>query len=459
MTSEFLTQGEAGNDASEVRIKDLEEENELLLSQLHQIQEDLEWNFWQGKTRDSTYSAAPQRIAWVADELPEVVAENLRLRTILEVQKRTHDVVARNALNVKVGDVLIQGVESPAGLLRIPGKLGRLWRESNRQKPPDVLGGQSYGKLIETYRAGGVAAVDALLTSASVSPGLQANALTALARSLVHVEADQAAEFARKAYSIDPRAFRLKWLAFRLHEAGEVIEAEAVLETLPPHVKFSDSEARQASRLRYEAKQARLHAAKQETEYTERRAQLAQQWSNLAQERDEQTQLAAERSRKIDALQTAQTQLEQENRRSPGGWTNRRSSLRYAVVRFTRCRRHGPNWNRKRPRSPGGSTKRRNSRRRAVASSMRCRRHRPDWNRTRRRSPGGWTNRRSSRRHAVASSTRCRRHRPNWSRTGRRFLGVSANRRNSLWRAVAKSKRCRWHRPDWNRTRPRSPGG
>src|SRR5690606_1738155 len=101
-------------------------------------------------------------------------------------------------------------------------------------------------------------------------------------------------------YTLDPKPFRLKWLAFRLHEAGEVAEAEAMLAILPADTPFSDSEARQASRLRSEANNARQHEAKQKTGFSEQRAAIDKQLRNLKQERDEQSKLASDRSHEIE---------------------------------------------------------------------------------------------------------------------------------------------------------------
>jgi hypothetical protein len=62
-----------------------------------------------------------------------------------------------------------------------------------------------------------------------------------------------AVQAARHAYLLDPKPYRLKWLAFRLHEAGEVIEAKALLDIPPPETSFAESEARWADQLRAEA--------------------------------------------------------------------------------------------------------------------------------------------------------------------------------------------------------------
>ena len=90
---------------------------------------------------------------------------------------------------------------------------------------------------------------------------MRANAYTALARQVMLTDARQAAELARMAWETDPRPYRLKWLAFRLHEAGDTVTAEALLDMLPADISMSESEGRQAARLRREAKQERSRQA------------------------------------------------------------------------------------------------------------------------------------------------------------------------------------------------------
>lgn len=190
-------------------------------------------------------------------ELAGVVAENRRLHALVDAQRQLHHLEMHNALNVRLGNILIQAVDSPSTLLSVPGKLLGIWRQSIRKNPPAALGGKGFGKVIFTYEEEGFAAVEKLLTRTSISPVMQANAWTALSRHLIQNKRDQAAEAARRAYALDPKPYRLKWLAFRLHEAGDVIEAAAMLELLPAGTPFSGSEARQAGRLQKEAKLAR----------------------------------------------------------------------------------------------------------------------------------------------------------------------------------------------------------
>lgn len=305
-------------------IKELEEENELLLSQLHLVQEELEKYYLRNKELESRQSSklqdtTPSAKGWVDDELPDALAENRRLQTLVEVQQKIHQLETHNALNVRLGNILIESAASSGSLLSVPGKLRKIWKEENQQIPPESLGGKGFDKIIAAYGEGGFDAVEKLIAGVSISPAMQASALTALARYLMANNRTQAAEAARRAYTLDPKLFRLKWLAFRLHEAGEVAEAEAMLAILPADTSFSDSEARQASRLRSEAKNARQRAAKQQTAFFERRAEIDRQLNNLKRERDEQSRLAAERSaeieqcnQKLNSLQQTNDRLEQE---------------------------------------------------------------------------------------------------------------------------------------------------
>src|SRR5690606_24798735 len=301
----------------ESRVKEMEEENELLLLQLHQVQEELEHYYLRNQELEKAQSSNPASAVthtqgWVDDELPEVLAENRRLRALAEVQQKLHRIETENALNARLGNILIEAADNGA-LLSVPGKLIKVWRQASRQEPPAVLGGKNFDKVISAYNEGGFDAVERLMTDSAVWPVMQANAYTSLARQLMKTDRRNAAEAARRAHAIDPKPYRLKWLAFRLHEAGEVIEAEAMLDLLPAETPFSDSEMRQADQLRYEAKHARQREAKQQTAYVERRAAVEKQLRALAQERDEQAKLAAAQHEQIERLNQAKAQLTREN--------------------------------------------------------------------------------------------------------------------------------------------------
>ncbi|MGF6788711.1 FkbM family methyltransferase [Paraburkholderia sp. 35.1] len=308
-------------EAFESRVSELQQENELLLVQLHHAQEELERNYSRAQPAASklTTSSNPNvanasTIAnkWVADELPEMYAENRRLRALVDAQKKIHERESNHALNARLGNILIEGVDAPGSLFLVPGKLVKIWRQSTRRTPPAVLGGKDFSKIIAAWQSGGFNAVEKAMGAQPIAPAMQAQGYTALARHLGKGDRANAAEAARRAYDLDPKAFRLKWLAFRLHEAGDVVEAEAMLELLPVDAQFSESEARQAKQLRNEAKRARDSEAKQKTAFAERRAAADKQLSNLARERDQQFRLATDRAREVVELKQSKAKLEQE---------------------------------------------------------------------------------------------------------------------------------------------------
>lgn len=294
----------------EFRLKEVEIENELLLRELHQAQEALEHYYAEGP---QDHGKQPVESASSLDsEVPAVVAENQRLQALIGVLQKIRQLESTNALNVKLGDILIQGVDAPGSLLSVPGKLAKIWLQTSRRSPPEALGGKEFEHVKRAYDDGGFASVERLMSGLSISPVMQANAYTVLARKLAPGDRAGAAEAARRAHDLDPKPYRLKWLAFRLHENGEVIEAEAMLDILPEETRFSDSEERQANQLRHEAKLARERAAMNKTAFAERRAVMDAQSKKLLQERDHLDKVVNERGREIELLKQAHAKLEQE---------------------------------------------------------------------------------------------------------------------------------------------------
>lgn len=222
-----------------------------------------------------------------------------------------HRIESGNALNARLGNILIQSVSAKGKLLGVPTKLLKIWRESEAKGVPAALGGEKCEKVIAAYQEGGLEAVAKLLSSIT-APVIKANAYTALARHLRHGQPAKAAEVARLAYEEDPRPFRLKWLAFRLYESGKISEAEAMLSLLPKDIQFSDSEARQADQVRYEAQSARLREARQRTGFESRRQAIENQLKQLGLERDKQARLAAERQAQLEQLTQAKAAVELE---------------------------------------------------------------------------------------------------------------------------------------------------
>jgi archaellum component FlaC len=212
-------------------------------------------------------------------------------------------------------------------MLALPGRLWTIWRSHSRRTPPQSLGGSDFSALLAANREGGLGAVEKLMTEARIPSVMQANGYTAIARQLMPGDRLGAAEAAQRAYALDPKPYRLKWLAFRLHEAGQVIEAAAMLDMLPADMQFSASEDRQASQLRYEAHRALQREAKQRTKFDERRADIEKQLNRLASERDDQARQLGERCREVELLKESNAKLEEAQRKVTGQYEKATSQV------------------------------------------------------------------------------------------------------------------------------------
>lgn len=297
-----------GADAKDARIKELTEENELLFEQLHVVQEELEKYYHKLKEceqRKGSGASDDGSVAVIPPQAGEALAENLKLRALVAQQQAALQVESTNSLAARLGEMLIHGVSSAGAFIALPLKLRQMWKALDQTVPPAALGGKSFQKVLDAHAAGGSEAVEKLLDSVFLSPVMRANAYTALARQVMLTDARQAADLARLAWETDPRPYRLKWLAFRLHEADDAINAEALLDMLPGDISMSDSEERQAARLRQEAKRERAQQAQKMMKASQSEAgQLQAAMAKLKQ--------AAEESKKQQEALAAQLSKQRE---------------------------------------------------------------------------------------------------------------------------------------------------
>lgn len=297
-----------GADAKDARIKELTEENELLFEQLHVVQEELEKYYHKLKEceqRKGSGASDDGSVAVIPPQANEALAENLKLRALVMQQQAALQVESTNSLAARLGETLIHGVSSAGAFIALPLKLRQMWKALDQTVPPAALGGKSFQKVLDAHAAGGSEAVEKLLDSVFLSPVMRANAYTALARQVMLTDARQAADLARLAWETDPRPYRLKWLVFRLHEADDAINAEALLDMLPDDISMSDSEERQAARLRQEAKRERAQQAQKMMKASQSEAgQLQAAMAKLKQ--------AAEESKKQQEALAAQLSKQRE---------------------------------------------------------------------------------------------------------------------------------------------------
>lgn len=195
--------------SEELKIKELEEENQLLLNQLFLAQAELAKYARENSEKIEIKGKAPHK----SD--PKEVDEQIKfIREIL-----------------KIGDE--SGFHANVKSL--------FWKLS-KNKILSRLGGKSFVEIIKVYNSQGIKGVDELLGSIEMPQNVRADALTELARSLRKSKKDEAAYFALRAWQVDPKPYRLKWLIFRNYEAGKTQVAKIMLEALPPTIKMSDSE-------------------------------------------------------------------------------------------------------------------------------------------------------------------------------------------------------------------------
>lgn len=299
-----------GDVSADDYMQPLQDENQLLLSQLHIVQAELERSYYQEQAQ-----AVPSTIIHIAPihrSLVEKQAEILRCEALIKAQSEVHALQTHYALASQLGEILIQGTHSVGSMLSLPNRLLKAWKQNRHEAPPKALGGKQFGKVLEAFSEGGEEAVEALLARSSVSTSIQASAWTTVARGQMQTNTALAVQFAHRAFSLEPRLFRQKWLAFRLHEAGELVQAEALAALLPDGVSFSESEGRQLTRLKDEAKQERVNQASKILGLTNHDSRLRQQWQDLAASRDQLALQGVLQSKQLVAAQQTVNKLQQE---------------------------------------------------------------------------------------------------------------------------------------------------
>lgn len=296
--------------APDNKLRELEEENELLISQLHLVQEELERYYLKNKELEasasnghkqaSSGSTTVQLKAWVDDELPAALAENARLKTLLEMQQQVRQLETESSLPARMYAALAEVAGTSGKFVRVPKQLLSFWRKENTKAIPSILGGKGHPKVVTAYQNKGMQGAAELLKNNSLSVTQVANAWTDLARHLQETDPKECAKAARHAYEADPKPFRLKWLAFRLNRADKPQEAEAALDLLPANMLLSESEQSSADKIRTKARKEREQQAKKGCQFNARRAEVEKQIQQL--------------TRELNTQQKQVNKLEKENR-------------------------------------------------------------------------------------------------------------------------------------------------
>lgn len=132
---------------------------------------------------------------------------------------------------------------------------------------PASLGGKSFEKVIDAYENGGDKAVEALLDEARISHIIRADAYMALARSLQSKDREKSVCMAHKSWETDPKPWRMKYLAYRMYEAGDFAKAEALMDMILPDFPLRDEEMRIVSSIHERAESKRKSDIFQQIEF------------------------------------------------------------------------------------------------------------------------------------------------------------------------------------------------
>ena len=241
-------------DLKEQQIKNLIEENKLIFKQLTLVQEELEKNFDKQNNLDQKNNVNDNKYYdSVTHNINEILIENLKLHALTKQQKMALQIEKQNYLPIKLGKILINGVSSIKEFILLPFRLCKIWKIVSMKPSKSILGDNNFQKVIDAYYNGGMQSVEKILNSVSISSKIRADAYTTIARELMPTDIQQAIIFARQAWETDPRSYRLKWLAFRLHEADDVITSEAILDMLPHDIKMNEQEKKRIERIKQES--------------------------------------------------------------------------------------------------------------------------------------------------------------------------------------------------------------
>lgn len=186
----------------------------------------------------------------------EIEAARERRRAVMSerAQQRAFSTYERQAnalkqsLAFQLGMILIQGFKSVRAFLRMPGQLLALRHEHTQRrrlqgsKAIKALGGKDFPYLLAKLKADGFSAACAMIDELGLLGPARANAYTALSRALQGKDPAACARAAAIAEEADPQPWRAKWLAFRLYDAGHLVEPARMLRALVGETNFSASE-------------------------------------------------------------------------------------------------------------------------------------------------------------------------------------------------------------------------
>jgi glycosyltransferase involved in cell wall biosynthesis len=181
------------------------------------------------------------------------MADQALQRSLASYERQINALKRSNAF--RLGAILLGGFKSFGTVRRLPGQLLALQRENSLRRQMQgrqslrALGGKDYPYLLARLKSDGFEAACAMIEGLALQDPARANAYTALSRQLRGKDPAASARAARIASEADPHPWRAKWLAFRLHDAGQLVEPARMLRDLSGEIMFSASEETSAAQI------------------------------------------------------------------------------------------------------------------------------------------------------------------------------------------------------------------
>jgi len=203
-------------------------------------------------------AAVRAQVASLHTQLAASQQDAIRYRgAAISAERRAESV--RNTISFRLGKALIDA-KSWSGFGALPSALWGLRQEVRSRRAGTAAGSPSKAAWLHTLeptlQAQGLEAAEALARGRAATPDELATAFTRLARLVLRSDTAAACRLAREAHQIEPRPFRAKWLAFLLHDSGQIVEPRQLLDALPPSTQLHASEKH---RRRYIEGQHALH--------------------------------------------------------------------------------------------------------------------------------------------------------------------------------------------------------
>ncbi|MBV5277776.1 MAG: glycosyltransferase [Campylobacteraceae bacterium] len=208
---------------------------------------------------DGTLQRNSDITAGLSTQVSALQMENQHYRKALIVADKKVE-STKNTLSFQLGFALIQAGKNWEGLKLLPCRLLTLYKlkksgkfqagkDTSRFEEKVILEKELENKLDALFINGGLDTCITFLNdkNSNITLVQKANAYTKLAKSILLVDVIKASFLARKAVELDVRPFRRKWLAFMLYDAGNIVEAYELLNSLDDKKNFKSSEKFKAS--------------------------------------------------------------------------------------------------------------------------------------------------------------------------------------------------------------------